>query len=111
MPPKLFRMTRMLKVLAVAIALSFLGGAVLTASAASPAADAGTAEPTFFPATKAAVMPRPKPRDAGQPPQPTYFPASKSFGGEALPGVNDKLGGLKPKNPPPQQQSPQQNAP
>lgn len=101
-------MMRVLKVLAVAMALSFLGGAVLTASAASP--DAGTAAPTFFPPTKSAPV-RPRPRDGGQP---MYFPASKSFGGGALPGVNEQLGDVKPKNQnaPPQQalkQSPQQS--
>jgi hypothetical protein len=102
-------MQRILKVLAVAVALSFLGGAVLTASAASPAVDAGTPapEPAYFPATKAAVMPRPRPRDAGQPVQPTYFPASKSFGGDALPGVKQQLNPAP--QPPPQKQSPQQS--
>jgi hypothetical protein len=102
-------MQPLLKALALAVAVLFLGGAVLTAMsdralAAEPPRDAGAPERLYFPATKAAVMPRPKPRDAGEP---VYFPASKSFGGESLPGVNQKLREL---NPAPQPQSPQQNA-
>lgn len=111
----------LLKLLAVTVAVLFLVGAVLTrvtdifgmnAFAGTPPRDAGASadsgtppaiERAFFPATKAAVMPRPRARDGGEP---VFFPASKSGGGEALPGVK-KL----QQNPAPQtQQSPQQNA-
>lgn len=92
---------RLLKVLSVTVAMLFLGGAVLTAIsdraiAAEPVRDGG---PTFFPASKAGPLPRPRARDAGTQ---VYFPASKSFGGDELPGV-DKL------RENPVQQSPQQN--
>ena len=103
-------MQPLLKLLALAVAVLFLGGAVLTAMsdramAATPPADAGSPERLYFPATKAAVMPRPKPRDAGEP---VFFPASKSFGGESLPGVKQKL--REPAQAP-QQNAPQQAAP
>ncbi len=92
---------RLLKVLSVTVAMLFLGGAVLTAIsdralAAEPEKDGG---PSFFHATKSAVLPRPRARDAGTP---VFFPASKSPGGEELPGVQQ----LREKS---AQQSPQQN--
>ena len=95
-------MQLLLEVLALGVAALFLGGAVLTsvsdrALAAAPV-DAGVdgGSRTFFPASKARPVPRPKTRgDAGAP---VSFPASKSFGGEALPGVKQQL-----------QQLPQQN--
>jgi hypothetical protein len=102
----------LLKVLAISVALLFLAGAVLTSSIdlfglalaaspsndAGPVADAGALERTYFSASKAGPLPRPKPVDAGEP---VYFPASKSFGGGALPGLKQQL-----KQPQP---SPQQN--
>lgn len=83
-------MQRILKALALAVAVSFLAGAVLTAartSAASPDAgvhDAGIApqDSAFFNATKSALMPRPRRADGGTR---TYFPATKSPGGMAIP--------------------------
>ena len=102
-----------LKTLAIAVALLFLGGAVLTAvtnlfgsqaQAATPARDAGV-DRTFFSASKSGPVPRPRPRDAGEP---VYFPASKSFGGESLPGVNQQLRQLHEPTPQRTQQSPQQ---
>lgn len=102
----------LLKVMAVTVAVLFLLGAVLTRftdlfgtnafAAGNPPRDGGAA-PLFFPATKAAPLPRPRPRDGGEP---VFFPASKSPGGEALPGVKKQL----QQNPAPQPQSPQQNA-
>ncbi len=87
-------MQTLLKVLALGVAALFLGGAVLTAMsdralAAAPV-DAGVDAGArfFFNASKSGPMPRPRPRDAGEP---RYFPASKSFGGEALPGVKHQL--------------------
>lgn len=118
----------LLKTLAITVALLFLLGAVLTAVtdlfgsskvrplflasqealAATPpradgGADAGPPERTYFNATKSGPLPRPRPRDAGEP---VYFPASKSFGGEALPGINQQLKQLH--EPTPQQAAPQQ---
>ena len=92
---------RVLKVMSVTVAMLFLGGAVLTAIseralAAEPLKDAG---PSFFPASKAGPLQRPRPRDAGAP---VFFPASKSAGGAELPGVQQ----LREK---PVEQSPQQN--
>jgi len=85
---------RLLKVLAVTVAMLFLGGAVI---AAEPVRDAG---PIFFHASKAAPVPQPRARDAGTR---LYFAPSKSLGGEGLPGVNQ----LREKR---VQQSPQQNS-
>lgn len=72
----------LLRVVALVVAVLFLGGAVLSAMsdralAASPARDAGSEARTFFPATKSAPLPRPRARDGGAP---VYFPASKSPG-------------------------------
>lgn len=96
-------MQRILKALALAVAVSFLVGAVLTAartSAAAPdagLADAGSAalildDDSYFSASKSGPMPRPRRPDGGTR---TFFPASKSPSGMALP----------------QEQSPQQQAP
>lgn len=115
--PSLVRV--LLKLLAVAVALLFLVGAVLTAVtdlfgpgfalAAAPARDDGDAgvrvvDKTYFSASKSGPMPRPRARDAGEP---VFFPASKSFGGESLPGVNQQLRELHQAEPAPQtKQSP-----
>jgi hypothetical protein len=116
---RVWRATALLKTLAITVALLFLLGAVLTAvtdlfgstalAAEPPRQDAGVefrpAERTYFNATKSGPLPRPRPRDAGQP---VYFPASKSFGGESLPGINQQLKQLREPTP---QQAPQQQAP
>jgi len=93
------RMARaILKLLAVAVALLFLGGAVLTAAFdvfgshtayAEPVPDAG-APRLYFHASKSAPLqpPRRVEPDAG-PSKPVSFPASKSAGGEAIPGTGE----------------------
>lgn len=91
-------MQRILKALALAVAVSFLAGAVLTAartSAAGTARDAGTPAPdagssaafvldedSYLSGSKSGPLPRPRHPDGGTR---TFLPATKSPGGMALP--------------------------